>query len=178
MKNLLRFIAYVVGLVLLFGGVVVMIEDSLMYGSLLILCGLMCFKTIGRKVSNANKSVRVVENIEKYLGKNAVEYTMRNQRSDEMRAMGVIAGISYDPLEYLKQEEMETLRGHTVKYWATMVDSLVRDAHVDAEGQIQFFDEPFEVMGEKLMFPGDTSLGASEANTLGCRCFVVYKTIE
>ena len=56
------------------------------------------------------------------------------------------------------------------KAWVTVGDSKVRPAHDDANFQIVPFEEPFVVMGELLMQPGDTSLGASLENTSGCRC--------
>lgn len=56
------------------------------------------------------------------------------------------------------------------KAWVTMGDSKVRAAHNMANFQMVPIDEPFTVMGELLMYPGDTSMGASMENIAGCRC--------
>jgi hypothetical protein len=62
------------------------------------------------------------------------------------------------------------------KTWITMKDNRVRDAHQPMEGETVPFDQPFEVnfdgATEELMFPGDTSLGASIGNTINCRCTI------
>jgi len=56
------------------------------------------------------------------------------------------------------------------KSWVTMMDNNVRSWHANALFQERRFDEPFEVMREFLMFPGDTDLGASPRNVNRCRC--------
>lgn len=45
-----------------------------------------------------------------------------------------------------------------------------RPWHEDAHGQIKFFDEPYIVKEEELMFPTDESLGASLDNIINCYC--------
>lgn len=62
--------------------------------------------------------------------------------------------------------------GKTVyKRWVSQSDEKVRAAHLDANGQEVPIDEPFVVDGEELMYPGDTSLGASAGNVINCRCY-------
>lgn len=56
------------------------------------------------------------------------------------------------------------------KTWITKMDNRVRPAHVLAENQKANLRKPFNVGGELLMFPGDTSLGASLGNVINCRC--------
>lgn len=63
----------------------------------------------------------------------------------------------------------------THKTWRTQKDGHVRPAHKQAEEQEVGLYDPFIIEGEKLMFPGDTSLGASGDNTIRCRCLVTYK---
>lgn len=61
------------------------------------------------------------------------------------------------------------------KFWSHVNDKKTRDWHREAgeiynsENKIPY-DEPFVVNGEKLMFPGDSSLGASGHNVYNCRC--------
>ena len=62
------------------------------------------------------------------------------------------------------------------KEWISAQDNRTRRIprddfdHVDADGQVVDIDEPFVVTGEELMFPGDTSRGASAGNVIQCRC--------
>lgn len=71
-------------------------------------------------------------------------------------------------------EEGERLGFNMLKQWVATEDGRTRDEHQDADGQVVKVDEPFEVGGEHLMFPGDFSMGASAWNTVNCRCTVVY----
>lgn len=70
--------------------------------------------------------------------------------------------------------------GFTKKQWLTSRDSRVRRPtgksqadHQSADGQIVPIDQPFIVSGERLMTPGDRSLGASASNIVNCRCTVL-----
>jgi len=83
--------------------------------------------------------------------------------------------VPFDPTELI---DLSPISGDAIKYWITMADNLVRDAHVEAEGQVQFADEAFTVMNEELMYPRDTSLGASAGNVINCRCSAIYEIIE
>jgi hypothetical protein len=56
------------------------------------------------------------------------------------------------------------------KVWHGIRDKRQRPAHGAAEGQTKLMDEPFEVGGQQLMYPGDRSLGATVGNTVRCRC--------
>lgn len=63
------------------------------------------------------------------------------------------------------------------KVWVSAHDARVRPGerasrfdHHDAHIQRTDLYESFKVSGEKLMFPGDTSLGASAGNVINCRC--------
>lgn len=56
------------------------------------------------------------------------------------------------------------------KTWITMGDNKVRPWHNEANFQTVLRSEPFVVMGERLMYPGDRSLGATSANICSCRC--------
>lgn len=63
------------------------------------------------------------------------------------------------------------------KEWLATRDDRVRDAHLSADGQTANLDDPFKVGGETLMFPGDSSLGASAENTIQCRCAQTYTPV-
>ena len=72
-------------------------------------------------------------------------------------------GLDEDIPESVTQEQIK-------KTWVTMRDDLVRSKHKRAEGQRQLLKDPYLVGGELLMYPGDTSLGATAGNVINCRC--------
>lgn len=56
--------------------------------------------------------------------------------------------------------------------WLTRLDERVRATHKAAHGQrVRGAAAPFMVGSSLLMYPGDTSLGASMREIAGCRCF-------
>ena len=61
-----------------------------------------------------------------------------------------------------------------VKTWRTVGDGKVRDAHAAANGQTVDADAFFNVMGERLEYPGDRWNGASLKNVIRCRCTALY----
>jgi hypothetical protein len=80
------------------------------------------------------------------------------------------AGTHFSLDKFLRADNM-------TKAWLNAGDLRVRHTHIVA-GATQTkvaFDKPFEVGGSKLMFPGDTSLGAKPKETISCRCTVTYK---
>lgn len=60
------------------------------------------------------------------------------------------------------------------KIWVDTPDDRTRDAHVSAGGQKKPLSSPFVVDGEQLMWPGDTSMGASSENVVNCRCYQFF----
>lgn len=61
------------------------------------------------------------------------------------------------------------------KKWRTMRDERVRHSHATMNNQRVGFTEPFiSGLGGLLMYPGDTSLGASDADIYNCRCSSEY----
>lgn len=66
------------------------------------------------------------------------------------------------------------------KIWRSAVQDRTRPGHKKADGQVVAFEKPFKVQNGKgetevLMYPGDSSLGASASNVIQCRCW--YKRI-
>lgn len=66
-----------------------------------------------------------------------------------------------------------SLLDNMMKTWVTMGDAKVRPWHNAANYQTVQAKEPFIVMGEMLMYPGDMSMGASLKNVSRCRCVKV-----
>lgn len=66
------------------------------------------------------------------------------------------------------------------KQWKAALQERTRDGHRLADGQTVAFEEPFSVANESgqlemMLFPGDSSFGASASNVINCRCW--YKRI-
>lgn len=64
--------------------------------------------------------------------------------------------------------------GKKMKRWRTIIDGKEREWHEEINGVTIPIAEPFEVGGELLMYPLDTSLGASAGNIANCRCIAEY----
>lgn len=60
------------------------------------------------------------------------------------------------------------------KSWLTLRDKKVRDTHRAAEGQTRAVNEAFNVGNSRMMYPGDTSLGAPIREIAHCRCSAQY----
>lgn len=62
------------------------------------------------------------------------------------------------------------------KVWLATRDSRTRESHTLEDGTIVEIDGHFTLSsGSRLEFPGDTSLGASAADTIQCRCTQFYE---
>jgi HK97 family phage portal protein len=56
------------------------------------------------------------------------------------------------------------------KEWSAVGDGRTRLDHIAADGQVRKINEPFEVGGDKMMYPLDGSLGADASQIVNCRC--------
>jgi len=87
-----------------------------------------------------------------------------------------------DPID--DREDIESIKdeadklGYTIRRWTTMGDGKVRESHQQVDGQERGLDEPFDLPGGKLRWPGDNGLGASLAETINCRCSEVFVGAE
>lgn len=64
--------------------------------------------------------------------------------------------------------------GRKTKRWNTIMDGRERAWHGEVNGLTVPISQPFEVGGELLMHPLDTSLGASADNVANCRCWLSF----
>lgn len=73
--------------------------------------------------------------------------------------------------------EAGRIRGENVlKVWRTAADGRVRDTHSALNGSKVPMSAPFvSSSGAQLMYPQDTSLGASSAEVIQCRCVAEYR---
>ena len=63
------------------------------------------------------------------------------------------------------------------KEWLATLDKRTRSAHTEVDGQRREMNTPYDVDGEQLMYPADSSLGASGSNVIQCRCTEVYHVV-
>ena len=63
----------------------------------------------------------------------------------------------------------------TKKVWLSVHDERTRDAHLALSGVEADPDEPFEIFGMKIMYPGDPD--AEPEMVYNCRCTLTYKVI-
>lgn len=94
----------------------------------------------------------------------------RMERENAVRAARTYITAAENAGRQAGREELENKGVILNKRWIATHDSRTREEHALADGQIVMNDMPFEVGGEHLMFPGDTSMGASGWNIYNCRC--------
>jgi SPP1 gp7 family putative phage head morphogenesis protein len=88
--------------------------------------------------------------------------------SERIARTETIRASNFGALESYQQAGAEK------KEWMAELDERVRDTHREADGQVKAVDEPFDVGGEELMFPGDPD--GSPEETINCRCTVLPVT--
>jgi hypothetical protein len=60
--------------------------------------------------------------------------------------------------------------------WGATGDRRTRDTHQEMNGQNRKFGTPFvSPSGARLMYPGDTSLGAGPEEIVNCRCTKIFR---
>ena len=74
--------------------------------------------------------------------------------------------------ESLRQatEAGDVLEEDVTREWDSSGDARTRETHARADGQKRKGNEPFNVGGYQLRYPGDSSLGAPGEETIQCRC--------
>lgn len=104
-------------------------------------------------------------------------------RTNINRTTGIAITETQSAAEHAKQAEINSLDFHGAviggvniqarkkqKLWDSILDNKTRPAHAEADQQMVPFDALYIVGGEKLMYPRDTSHGASLWNVINCRC--------
>lgn len=59
-----------------------------------------------------------------------------------------------------------------VKQWDSTIDKRTRKTHMQLDGQIRELDEPFEIEGNKAMYPHDFGIAEEDIN---CRCVLLER---
>ena len=107
---------------------------------------------------------KIAKRIAKTTGEKSYSSAVRNARTAYTGAQnaGRIEGL----------HQAQKLGIKVQKKWMATLDSRTRDAHADLDGQIRDVDEPFEVDGMEIDYPGDPA--ADPSLVYNCRCTLVY----
>ena len=98
------------------------------------------------------------------------------QRGDLIARTETLRGINAAQAEAMQQvvDSGRLQASQITRVWDSAgPDGRTRDSHLAMEGQKRGQNEPFTTPGgHRLMYPGDTSLGAPASETIQCRCVV------
>lgn len=135
-------------------------------------------KANGMRQSSQELVVTTLTAAEPGAGARSLLLALINAYSDKKtkRARKIAYSETHESANFGTMEAASSLYRALDKVWVSMADGRVRDAHAAAHGQRKHLDQHFMVMGDRLNFPGDSSLGASLSNTIHCRCTVVYQS--
>ena len=92
---------------------------------------------------------------------------------------------SLDRARFMAENEVNTAINHaryieavntgkTMKRWESIIDEVTRKDHIEINGKYIPIGQAFHVGDSWLLFPKDTSLGASANQIVNCRCTVIY----
>ena len=104
----------------------------------------------------------------------AVSETTNGVETTKLTEVQAYAGEVPEVGRNLGLQPVDPVQGAVRKRWQTILDGRERQSHRDANGQTVPLDQPFVVQGENLMYPRDSSMGASLNNIIGCRCSTRY----
>lgn len=109
---------------------------------------------------------------------NRYKDNLLRQRGERIARTESIQGLNRSQFEAMRQanEQGAIKVKDTFKEWDSAGDTRVRHSHRAMNGQRVRIDEPFTTPdGEKLMHPGDITLGASAKEIINCRCRIKWK---
>lgn len=92
---------------------------------------------------------------------------------------------SLDRARFMAENEVNTAINHaryieavnagkTMKRWESIIDEVTRKDHIEINGKYIPIGQAFHVGDSWMLFPKDTSLGASANQIVNCRCTVIY----
>jgi uncharacterized protein with gpF-like domain len=108
---------------------------------------------------------------------NAISDVQRLLNSARQRAKTIVyteLGRAYSAANQASMEEAAKLLPGLRKRWVKSGKLHPRPEHVFAHGQLQPVDMPFDIDGEKLMYPRDPA--GSAGNTINCGCLSIPVT--
>lgn len=125
------------------------------------------------EVMNLSRTEEIIDTVAKEVAKTTVDRRNTPFFLSEERAY-LLAEDNANTLFNYYDFEQALSQNKSMKQWFTILDGRERQTHNLADGMIAVVEQPFEVGDSLLMFPKDTSLGASPEEIIGCRCSVRY----
>ena len=129
---------------------------------------------IVRRAMDAGKPVAAAD-IEKIAGRYAD--SLLRLRGENIARTETIAAFGAAREEAFRQAIAagQLLPENVTGTWGATGDGRTRHTHMAMNGQERQFGQPFvSPSGARMMFPGDTSLGAGPEETINCRCSKLY----
>lgn len=117
------------------------------------------------------------------LPQKTIDSAITNMQNRAQRYRGEVIGRT-ESIDALRSGQWQSIQQaadnsdippETIKVWDATGDVRTRTDHGLADNQERALDQPFNVGGSLLMFPGDRSLDASASQTIQCRCQAVYR---
>ena len=118
---------------------------------------------VDASVEGAGEAV-VAKAIRKSLGGSVGRFRSLTIARTETHTASQKAGLSV--VDSLQTPEL-------VKVWVSVEDDETRISHIEADGEKEDMNAPFQIGGSSLQFPGDPSGEAAEV--INCRCVLVYE---
>lgn len=131
-----------------------------------------------QKVENAvTQGIIQGEGIEQITGRMVDALCTQNENRMRLFARTSMTGAQ-NAGRLAQMEDAEDMGIKVKKRWVATLDSRTRDTHQELDGQEVPVDEPFEVDGMEIMYPGDPN--AEPELVYNCRCTMieVYEGID
>jgi hypothetical protein len=103
----------------------------------------------------------------------AIVSTETQKAAESTKLLGAYSEAGLDPMDAVTRQRVP-IKPKATKAWSDDGGPNVRDGHHTGQVASVFIDEPFIVNGQQLMYPGDTSRGATIENIANCHCSVTY----
>jgi len=137
---------------------------------------------LGSLIIGMNNETRkqIAKDISKYMAQGLPIENMAAFLENHYKDVNRIRGRRIARTETIKASNFGALSGAQasgvpfVKEWNSILDSRTRAGHSSADGKQAKEGDPFRVNGEKLLYPADTSMGASAGNVVNCRCVIDF----
>ena len=128
--------------------------------------------------TTARQIVALVTNLDAqgYNQEEIRKYLEQEARRQQMRANTIARTEATNAMNKSQVLALNSSGRQWEKSWDAIRDEQTRDAHFSTDPDLWIdLDEPFNVGGELLGYPGDITLGATAGNLINCRCSLRFR---